>query len=166
MTRSSLRYRHMEIANCTLSLSSPSPSPFPSFFPPSLPPSPTAHQHGAVGGLSPSTPAQPPPSPFTDSLSPGFCPGEGRQVSDHGMHSSGAKLYTTACPVYHHSLAVCSLLHELRCLVHFELAKVCADQSQLQTALEHVNKVGGEQRALGVTCTQPAYIPMYMYLYM
>ncbi|CAI7993280.1 Cilia- and flagella-associated protein 46 [Geodia barretti] len=33
-----------------------------------------------------------------------------------------------------------SLQHGLRCGVHMELAKVCADQDQLQMALEHVNK--------------------------
>ena len=42
----------------------------------------------------------------------------------------------------------CSLLHELRCSLHMELAKVCADQSQLQTALEHINKVDTQHHKL------------------
>lgn len=52
-----------------------------------------------------------------------------------------------------------SLLHGLRCSVHMELAKVCADQSQLQTALEHINKVGNDMNVyihvVNVTVCQP-----------
>ncbi len=34
-----------------------------------------------------------------------------------------------------------SLLHSLRCSVHMELAGITADRNQLQTALEHLQKV-------------------------
>ena len=36
---------------------------------------------------------------------------------------------------------ISSLLQELRSTVHFELAKICADQSQLNIAIKHLEKV-------------------------
>ena len=40
-------------------------------------------------------------------------------------------------------LLLCSLLHRLRGSVHFELAKILADQDRTQSALEHLDKVPG-----------------------
>ena len=89
---------------------------------------------GSLGSVSPVASTQPPVSPVTRSLGNSLCSGAGGQViiirgSDTLINSS------SQCRFF------CSLQHGLRCGVHMELAKVCADQDQLQMALEHVNKV-------------------------
>lgn len=40
-----------------------------------------------------------------------------------------------------HVMVLYSLLYEMRVNIHFELAKICAQSDQLQTAIDHLNKV-------------------------
>ena len=86
-----------------------------------------------VGSLSPSTPTQPPHTSLTHTSYTRLCTGTGGQVDS--VHILPLAVVAILC------CSLYSALHSVCCLVHIELAKVCADQNQLQTALEHINKV-------------------------
>ena len=88
---------------------------------------------GSLGSVSPVASTQPPVSPVTHSLGTSLCSGAGGQVIIEGSDTLISS--SSQCRFFY------SLQHGLRCGVHTELAKVCADQDQLQMALEHVNKV-------------------------
>ena len=90
----------------------------------------------SLGSVSPVTSAQPSLPPLTRPLRAGLCSGAGGQVIIEGA----GRLINFICQGITEYCFLISLQHGLRCGVHMELAKVCADKDQLQSALEHINK--------------------------
>lgn len=105
---------------------------------------PSACLRGDVESRAPSTSTQPPLSFAEAPHCSSQCSGENQQASSstiqHVLSLWEALKLLISC-VGCCTSPGCSLLHQLRCSVHFELAKICAGQNQLQTALEHLHKV-------------------------